>query len=173
MASPVHHTAQVAPKPGLLTAPESSRTTLPKVALMVTPTRAAAMIAAASPTRSSSRWKSSLRSNSADATGASVLPAAITAAPAGDGPRGRFTAKAASRIAGQARRPITSSATSAIPDGGQTGVTWPWNIARLRLRLAATTYASHTRTSGASLLVSGGGEDAVHLPGLYSESRRK
>ena len=95
------------------------------------------MIARASRTRSSSSWKPVRRRISAAARGATVLPAAISAAPAGEGPSGRLRAKAAAAIAGQTRRPMSRMATTAIPVGGQIGVTWPWTSARFRLSRAA------------------------------------
>jgi len=139
IASPAHHTAQVGQKsrPGI--APDKSSTEVPMVALIVITQRAAIrMRAMASRRRSSSSRKSTHLSSSAATNGASVLPAAITAAPTGDGPIGRLTAKAAMPIAGQARRPRTSNATSAIPVEGQIGVTWPRTSARFRLSFAAS-----------------------------------
>jgi hypothetical protein len=94
-----------------------------------------------------SRWKPTRRRSSTEARGARVLPAAITAAPRGDGPIGRLTANAAMAMAGQTRRPMTNMATRAIPVGGQIGVTRPCTSARFRLRRAASQYARATSAS--------------------------
>ncbi len=109
------------------------------VALIVMPIRAPSpMMAAASLKRSSSSRKCANLSSSAATNGASVLPVAIKAAPSGDGPMGRLTASAPTNTAGQTRRPRTRMATSAMPVGGQIGVTWPCTRASLKLRLPAT-----------------------------------
>ena len=88
--------------------------------------------------RSSSRWKSTRRKSSIATNGAKVLPAAMMAAPIGDGPIGRLTANAARAMAGHARRPMRRNATRAIPVGGHTGVTCPWTRAKLKLSRAAS-----------------------------------
>src|SRR6266487_3500755 len=146
MASPVHQTAQVDQKFVARTDAESTSTELPMVALIIMPPRAAAIIASASRSRSSSRWKSTRRKSSAAANGARVLPAAMSAAPTGDGPIGRLTANAPKAMAGQTRGPMTRKATRAIPLGGQTGVTCPWTTAKLRLSRAAIQYATAMST---------------------------
>ena len=138
MASPVHHTVQVDQKCVEGIDAESTSTRLPVVALIIMPTSAAAIMAIASRSRSSSRWKSTRRKSSAAAKGARVLPTAMTAAPSGDGPIGRFTANAPRAMAGHARRPMTRKATRAIPVGGQIGVTCPWTTAKLKLSRAAS-----------------------------------
>jgi len=108
------------------------------VALIVMPASAAStMRAIASPSRSSSGWNPTRRRSSTETSGASVFPTAMMAAPNGEGPSGRLTANAATATAGQARRPTSRKATSAIPVGGQIGVTWPWTSARFRLKRAA------------------------------------
>ncbi len=81
------------------------------------------MMAAASRRRSSSYLKPALLRRRTEAIGARVLPIEMNAAASGVGPIGRLTAKAAIAIAGQSRMPITSIAATAMPVGGQTGVT--------------------------------------------------
>jgi hypothetical protein len=126
IASPAHQTAPVAQKPSGGTVPESTNTEVPTVALIVMATSApSTMMAAASRKRSSSIRKPARFSREAAVSGASVLPAAMKAAPNGDGPMGRLTARAPRNTAGQTFRPNTSIATRAIPVGGQIGVTWP------------------------------------------------
>jgi hypothetical protein len=139
IASPVHQTAHVGQKSVAATVPDSTSTEVPKVALIAMPARAPSpMIATASRRRSSSS-RNPVRLRSSTATsGASVLPAAMTAAPRGEGPIGRLTARAAAKIAGQIQRPKTRIATSAIPVGGQIGVTWPCTRARFKLRRAVS-----------------------------------
>ena len=135
IASPVHHTAQVGQKLLEGTAPDTTSTVVPNVALTDMPTSAPRpMIAAASRMRSSSRRNPASFSSSLAKRGARVLPTAMIAAPSGDGPSGRFTARAPTNMAGHTRLPNTSRATRAMPVGGQTGVTWPCTSARSRLR---------------------------------------
>ena len=106
IASPVHHTAHVVQKFDTFTVPDSTSTAVPTVALSVIATRAAStMMAAASRRRSSSRRKPMRLSSSAAATGASVLPAAISTALMGVGPMGRFTANAPAKIPTAIGRP--------------------------------------------------------------------
>ena len=139
MASPVHQTAQVDQKFIAGTDPERTSTELPMVALIVmAPSAPITIMAIASRSRSSSRWKSTRRKSSIATNGAKVLPAAMMAAPIGDGPIGRLTANAARAMAGHARRPIRRNATRAIPVGGHTGVTCPWTRAKLKLSRAAS-----------------------------------
>jgi hypothetical protein len=124
--SPGPPTAQVAQKPSRGTVPESTSTEVPTVALTVMASRApSTMMAAASRKRSSSIRKPALLRRVAAVSGANVLPAAMKAAPSGEGPMGRLTARAPRNTAGQTLRPNTSMATRAIPVGGQIGVTWP------------------------------------------------
>ena len=138
IASPAHHTAHVEAKLDIGTAPDSVSTALPTVALIVIPIRAPnTTIAIASRIRSSCRRKPARRSSSDDTSGASVLPHAMTAAPSGEGPRGRLTANAPRAMAGHIRGPSMRKVTRAIPVGGQIGVTCPWTSARFRLRRAA------------------------------------
>src|SRR5437588_11109194 len=115
MASPVHQPVHVDQKFVARTDAESTSTELPIVALIIMPPRAAAIIAIASRRRSSSRWKSTRRKSSEAANGARVLPAAMTAAPNGDGPIGRLTAKAPRAMAGLDRRTVTRDSTQALP----------------------------------------------------------
>jgi hypothetical protein len=54
-----------------------------------------------------------------------VLPTAIAAAAGKLGPSGALTANAAITTPGTLRQPRSSTQTTAIPVGGQNGVTWP------------------------------------------------
>ncbi len=81
-------------------------------------------MAAASRRRSISVLKPAARSSSAAAKGASVFPAAVTAAASGWGVIGRFTRKAATATPGHTPRPSSSNATTAMPVGGHKGVTF-------------------------------------------------
>ena len=65
-----------------------------------------------------------MRSRTNTATsGASVFPAAMHAATSNDELMGAFTRKAPIAIAGQKRRPRRNSTATAMPVGGQMGVT--------------------------------------------------
>ena len=63
------------------------------------------------------------------------MPAAVSSETASGGGAAawrkshRFAANEPSQMPGQTRRPWSSIAASARPDGGQTGVTWPPGIA--------------------------------------------
>ena len=153
IASPVHHTAHVAQKFERLTVPDTTSTDAPTVALSVIATSAArTMMAAASRRRSSSRRKPMRLRSSAAATGASVLPAAISTALIGVGPIGRFTANAPTKMPSAIERPKMRTATRAIPVGGQMGVTWPWTRASERLARAASQYTTATTTRRGSVV---------------------
>jgi hypothetical protein len=65
-----------------------------------------------------------------------VLPTAISIAPASDELMGALTSSAASVIAGHSRTPNDNKATTAIPVGGQMGVTTLPTKATRRLNLA-------------------------------------
>ena len=77
------------------------------------------------------------RNSSNAASGASVLPAAMTGAVHTGGLSVTFTRNAPRNIPGDTRRPKTSRPTSAIPDGGHTGVTLVPTSAACRLSRAA------------------------------------
>jgi hypothetical protein len=104
MASPAHQTANVDRSWSVPTAPNSRRVSVPQVALANMDPRAPRnTMATASRSRPSSvRNPAFVRSKTAT-IGARVLPAAIIAAAAGEGPSGRFTRNAATAIPGQTR----------------------------------------------------------------------
>ena len=139
IASPVHQTAQVGKKLPVGTVADSARTDVPTVALIVIATSAPSTMRAAASRKRSSSIRNPIRLRRAAAvSGARVLPAAMTAAPRGEGPMGRLTASAPRNMDGQTRRPNTRIATRAIPVGGQMGVTWPCTRARRKLTMAAS-----------------------------------
>ena len=136
-ASPVHHTDQVDRKPPGGIPLETSRVSAPPVAdsamlgSAATNTRATASRSRARSVRKSSRFSSTTATS-----GASVFPTVMPAATSSEGLRGAFTAKAPSATPGHIRGPSNSSTTTAIPVGGQMGVTCPLTSARCRLRRA-------------------------------------
>ena len=92
------------------------------VALIAMPASAPSpTIARASRRRSISRWKPTRFKSSAEASGASVLPAAMKAAPSGEGPIGRFTANAAKAIGEVAHRTLEDGLTQQKADDHKAG----------------------------------------------------
>ena len=71
-------------------------------------------------------------------SGASVFPAAVTAAASGPSLIGRFTAKAATATPGHNDRPKSRKAATAIPVGGHSGVTLRSTRDRVRPTRAPT-----------------------------------
>ena len=133
IASPVHHTVQALTRLSELIAPETTSVPAPIVALMSMLARAPRKtIANASCRRSSCRRKPTLARSMAATKGASVLPAAVTAAASGPSLIGRFTAKAATAIPGHNDRPNSRNAATAIPVGGHSGVTFCSTSDRVR-----------------------------------------
>src|SRR5262249_16947298 len=98
-----------------------------------------------SPARSNVERKSTLRRRETATTASRVFPTAIAAATGIEAsPLVAFAMKAPSAIAGQKRGPRRSSAASAIPVGGQTGVMTPWATESSSPTRAAPTYAATT-----------------------------
>jgi hypothetical protein len=139
MASPVHHTAQAAGNLLAAMAPESTNVPVPMEAL-ISMLRSAARktIAKASCSRSISLRKPTLTRRSAATIGASVLPAAVAAAASPFVLMGRLTARAASATPGHTPHPKIRSATTAMPVGGHSGVTFRSINASRNPRTAAT-----------------------------------
>ncbi len=137
MASPAHHTdhAGMTSSRGML--PERTRAAVPTVALSMVLTGAATTMATASRTRSISVRNRNRESRVAATRGAIVFPAAVAAA-AGRGSMGAFTRKAARATPGHILRPNTRNATTAMPAGGHSGVTFSLTRASRRLSRAAT-----------------------------------
>ncbi|CAM5484393.1 hypothetical protein SAURM35S_06332 [Streptomyces aurantiogriseus] len=126
IASPVHHTDQVGQKSWAVSAPEATSTPVPTVALITMPIRAPRKTSArASRSRSRAVRNPTRRRRRQAHTGATVLPTVMASTGRIDGPSVTFTRNAPSATAGQARRPHSSRTTSAMPVGGQNGVTCP------------------------------------------------
>jgi hypothetical protein len=138
MASPAHQTDHVGQNWLSGMEPQSRRVAVPQVALTVMLSVPKLTRATASRSRSSWGRKPAFWSRVAQRSGATVLPTAMPAAVNGDGPIGAFTRKAPRAIAGQTLRPNSKIPATAIPVGGQIGVTCPPTNATRRLRIAAT-----------------------------------
>jgi hypothetical protein len=139
MASPVHQTAH--PAANLLAgmAPETTNVPAPIEAL-ISMLRSAARktMAKASCSRSISLRKPTLTRRVAATIGASVLPVAVAAAASPFVLMGRLTARAASATPGHTRHPKMRNATTAMPVGGHSGVTFLSINASRNPRVAAT-----------------------------------
>ena len=138
IASPAHHTDHVGRKPLPWMAPDASNADEPIVALTSVLTSAAirmdnasrnVVIASRKPTAFSRRHATS---------GASVLPTAISAAAHSGPPIVALTANAAIATAGHIWGPNVRNATTAMPVGGQNGVTLAPTSESLRLSRAVT-----------------------------------
>ena len=119
--SPDHQTNHRRRSASGATAPLAHRLATPSVALSVVlasaPTTTRAIT---SRTRSSEGRKSTTRvSSHAAATASSVFPVAIPAAPTADTPAVQLSRNVPSAMPGQRRRPSSSKAASARPEGGQ------------------------------------------------------
>ena len=131
IASPVHHASQAVPY-GIAGAPPNTvRTVTPMVALTVVlamaPSTTRASTSRRRPSGSGDDRKPAIEVRSHAATTASrVFPTAMPAATSGAMPAVRLTTNAPSAIAGQKRLPISSSAASAIPEGGHAEETTGW-----------------------------------------------
>ena len=95
-------------------------------------------MAKASCSRSISLRKPTLTRSVAATSGATVFPAAVAAAASPFVLMGRLTAKAASAMPGHTRHPKRRNATTAMPVGGQSGVTFLSTSASRNPRMAAT-----------------------------------
>jgi hypothetical protein len=135
MASPVHHTDQVAQKSS--TAPVSTRVAAPTVALISMPAKAARKTRArTSLSRLSSARKPTRVSSRQAQTGASVSPAVIATTPATDGPIATLARNAPIAMPGQQPMPRRTRQARAIPVGGHSGVTWSRTTASCNPTLA-------------------------------------
>jgi hypothetical protein len=94
-------------------------------------------MAIASRSRSSCVRNPTLRRRNNASSGARVLPAAMASASTTVSLMGALTTNAAARMAGHIRGPRRRKATTAIPVGGQTGVTFLSTSATRRLSSAA------------------------------------
>ena len=137
IASPVHHTAHAERNCDPPIAPDRTRVPAPIEALTIMLSRARTTTAAASRSRSICHRNPTAMRSVATMKGASVFPKAVAAAAHTWALMGAFTAKAATRIPGHTRRPRMRKATTAIPDGGHSGVTFFPTRASWRLRCAA------------------------------------
>ncbi len=126
IASPVHQTDHVGQKSAASSTPVRTSVPVPVVELTSMPVKAPRKISArASRRRSSSLWNPARRSRAYEQRGASVLPAVMARTAGTDGPSETLVRNAPSAIPGQTRGPSRSRPASAIPLGGQRGVTWP------------------------------------------------
>jgi hypothetical protein len=124
IASPVHHTAQVARTSSASSAPAATRDQVPVVALISMPPSAATNTrATTSLTRRRSSRNPALASSRHAQTGASVLPAEIATTAGSVGPTSTFARNAPIVMPGQHRTPNNSRHASAMPVGGHSGVT--------------------------------------------------
>jgi hypothetical protein len=139
MASPAHHTVHATGKRWLGIAPDATRVREPMSALIVMLNNAPRnTMAAASRTRSISRWNPTRIRSTAARSGATVFPAAVARAASTFVLIGRFTRSAATATPGHTDRPSRRKAATAIPVGGHRGVTFFSIRASSRLKCAAT-----------------------------------
>ena len=124
IASPVHHTAQAEAKLVRGMASDSTSVPAPIVALISMLNSAATTMAMASLSRSIS-FRKPIANNSSTATkGATVLPAAVAAAASSEDVIVTLTRNAPRATPGQILRPMRRNATTAMPVGGHSGVTF-------------------------------------------------
>ena len=130
-ASPSHHVSQIGPKSAQRALPVSASVVTPRVALTVVLTSpASATNLKMSCARSKAATPPAKRSTrNAPTSASSVLPAAMPSDESTDPAVVRLTAKAPAKIAGQMPRPSSSTAASAMPVGGQTGVAFACTMA--------------------------------------------
>jgi hypothetical protein len=123
IASPAHHTDHVSRRSRRSISLVTQSDAVPHVALRsMAPSAAPKISQRTSRTRSSADRKSTRWRRVAAASGARVLPTAMTTA-ASAAPSLRLVASAPSATAGQTRRPNAKYATTATPVGGHNGVT--------------------------------------------------